>query len=346
MRDLENNDITLTETPNKHTFVWGQSGQGKTYYMCRKLEESIQAGSKALVLDYSGSYSASELSKNDVTQPENISIWDVSAEQRIWRLAYINEENFISILADSLIAALEIRSFHQKRWIKAALSHCVKMYHSFSTPLLFKSVENIKAVQGDFDASHDKDAVSHLLTRLMPYQNLGNFQVFFDEHKTVKDAEKPVTILQVSDFSNSERRFLSEMMLHLLWAETRMRKCKAGFTDLFLDEIQYLSLKEDSPLSSMLREGRKYGLGITAATQFLSSYDKDEVETLMQAGHFMVFRPSYRDIAFTAKTLFPDNSLKWKRILGQLQVGEAVLVGSYRINGGSRTANQAIICKI
>lgn len=134
--------------------------------------------------------------------------------------------------------------------------------------------------------------------------------------------------------------------MNLLWAETRLCDTYKRFDVLVLDEVQFLSLKRDRSFSNMLREGRKYGIALVLATQFLSAYDKEERETLMQAGHFLVFRPSANDISFSARMIALDGVSSWRRILGSLQIGQAVLVGPYRINENKSVATTPIVCEI
>ena len=42
--DMEKNTLHLSEIPNSHLLVMGQSGSGKTYYCNRKIEEEIDKG--------------------------------------------------------------------------------------------------------------------------------------------------------------------------------------------------------------------------------------------------------------------------------------------------------------
>lgn len=342
MKDLEGNMIEMAGTPNEHVLIWGQSGQGKTYYTCRKIENEIAKGKRVLVVDFSGSYSLKELQKNKVKLTAALGIQDVSQDVLYWKVPCQDKADFIAILSGALLECLNITSFYQTKWMKKALAYHFENHAFFSVPSFMDSLEHL----ANGNSATDEDNIVHLLSRLMPFENLHKFKVFYEEIGIQDIPSKLATVIQISGFADIERRFLAAIILNLLWAETKLYGKHKRFDILVLDEIQFLSLKRGGPFSEMLREGRKYGIGLVVATQFLSAYDKAELETLMQAGHFMVFRPTPRDIAFTAKTLFPDNSLKWKRILGQLQIGEAVLVGSYRINGGSRTANQAIICRI
>lgn len=67
--DTDGNKIKLSETPNSHLMILGQSGMGKTFFLCRKMEEAINIGKSILIMDFSGSYTLQELKKI------NSSIW-------------------------------------------------------------------------------------------------------------------------------------------------------------------------------------------------------------------------------------------------------------------------------
>ena len=43
------NIINLTERPNGHLLVLGKSGTGKTYFLCRKIENEIENGKRILI---------------------------------------------------------------------------------------------------------------------------------------------------------------------------------------------------------------------------------------------------------------------------------------------------------
>ena len=90
-----------------------------------------------------------------------------------------------------------------------------------------------------------------------------------------------------------------------------------------------MSIKTGTGLSSMLREGRKFGLAVYLSSQFVGNYDVEEMDTLMQCGNILFFRPAVRDIKKTADMISLENPIVWKRILEELQVGEAILKGVY-----------------
>ena len=141
-----------------------------------------------------------------------------------------------------------------------------------------------------------------------------------------------------------QRKFLVGFLAELFWEEVRSGK-KDGGTVLF-DEFQNIDIKCGSALSSMLREGRKFGLAVYLSTQFLGDYDRGAVNTLMQAANMVLFRPTEKDLKRTAQLIDPNQPKAWQGILDRLRVGEVVLKGCYRLNGGSKEISRPIICKI
>lgn len=66
MHDLEGHFVELCEKPNPNILIWGSSGQGKTYFCCRRIEEILKVGKRVIIIDFSGSYTKKELMKNKI----------------------------------------------------------------------------------------------------------------------------------------------------------------------------------------------------------------------------------------------------------------------------------------
>ena len=95
----------------------------------------------------------------------------------------------------------------------------------------------------------------------------------------------------------------------------------------------------------MLREGRKYGLSLIMSSQIISGYSREELEVLMQAGHFLIFKPTAKDIKASAQIVDFENQKSWQSILKGLTVGEAVLTGRYKINEREHQCSKPILIK-
>lgn len=82
------------------------------------------------------------------------------------------------------------------------------------------------------------------------------------------------------------------------------------------------------------------------SSQFLDNYDKEVMDTLMQAGNMIFFRPTANDRKSIAGVIDLEQNRIWQSILDKLQVGEVVIKGKYYLNGNRKAINKPIICKV
>lgn len=345
MKDFEGNEIKLRAEPNLHMLVWGQSGQGKTYYCCRKIEEAVQEGKRCLILDFSGSYSEKELKKNQVTKQEHIQIFNPRKHPFYFFIQITEKEKFIADLADALSNVLGIKSYYQEKWMRKAVAIHVNNYKDFAINQFVGTLERIFIdLKMGGKPKEDIENISHLLSRLSPYANIDNLH--FHKAIEIKPPRKKISIVQLSDFSEKEKKFLTELLITMFWKERINGETKFGFDVLLLDEFQFLSLKGGKALASMLREGRKYELQLLMSSQFINNYADEELETLLQAGHCLIFRPTARDQTFSAKIIDSQQVSVWRKILSGLKRGEAVLVGSYSLSGRKTIITEPLCVRI
>lgn len=130
----------------------------------------------------------------------------------------------------------------------------------------------------------------------------------------------------------------------MIWREVRHGSKRVDI--VLFDEFQNIQLTPGSALSAMLREGRKFGLGVYLSSQFLGNYNREALDTLMQAGNMIFFKPVQREMRFVANMIDPDNICAWKKVLQNLQVGEAILKGRYRLNDNKREIETPITCQV
>ncbi len=141
-----------------------------------------------------------------------------------------------------------------------------------------------------------------------------------------------------------EKRFVAKLLIELFWKEVKQRKNSHGV--IVLDEIQFLLEKDKGAFFGIMREGRKFGLKAYMGTQFISEYKKEVIESLLQAGNILIFKPTARDMIFSARVIDEERKKSWRKILGELEVGEAVIMGNYFLNSGKRRITDAIVCRI
>ena len=211
----------------------------------------------------------------------------------------------------------------------------------FSIPLLVSRLELLLSERDDAD---ERKSICHLLTKIDPYSPLQEIQ-FLSGMDICEDGKYPsMTILQLSNYPEIQRKFLVEFFTEMFWVEARMGKGRADI--IALDEFQNLDLSPGMALSSMLREGRKFGLSVYLSSQFVAGYDNEAVSTLMQAANKIFFHPCDNDLRMIANFIDPTSPNTWRSILKKLHKGEAVLSGSFRLGRGRKDIHTPIICEI
>lgn len=338
LMDKENHEIKICKTPNPHILILGKSGEGKTYFCCRKIEEEIQDGKSVLIFDYSKSYSLPELHKCKFRYSESVRIFNPLEKRTDF---IFGMDRIESALVDSFVNALRILSYYQKKLLREAIFRVVDSTDSLTIPALIECLEEMLS---EMISSESEKNIGHLLARLGPYSELDNIRIMTGNPTYNIGTDANVTIIQFSDFPELQRIFLTEFLAEMLWREVRNGYKKVDI--VLFDEFHNMQITPGSALSAMLREGRKFGRGVYLSSQFLGNYNRDAVDTLMQAGNMFFFRPVQREMKFIASLIDPDEIPAWRKILQSLQVGEAVLKGRYNLNGNTREIETPIICKV
>ena len=338
LMDRENHVIKIRQIPNAHILILGKSGEGKTYFCCRKIEEEIQDGKSVFIFDYSSSYSIPELIKCKFGYVECVRILNPFEEEIDFMFGMNGLE---SAALDSFVNALRVRSYNQKNLLREAIFRVVDDTSSLTISALMECLEEM--LEENISSDSEKN-IGHLLTRLAPYSDLENVRLAAGKAVEKIGASGKVTIIQLSDFPELQRKFLTEFLAEMFWREVRNGHKRADI--VLFDEFQNMQITPGSALSAMLREGRKFGLGVYLSSQFLGNYNREAVDTLMQAGNMFFFKPVQREMKLIASLIDPDEIPAWRKILQNLQVGEAVLRGRYCLNDNKRETETPIICKV
>ena len=348
MKDKEGNRIQLVGRVNAHILVLGQSGQGKSYYCCRRIENAYKGKQKILILDYSGSYTKQELKKQDFQYEKQMKYLNPFQVPFEWGVKGTNENVFQKDLVDALTESLSVHSYIQKTLLDKAIKRNFQTDKEWSFQKLFHTMYVMlyeKKKNGDEEIVKEEiKNLSYLLERLSPFEDITNFSVKLSENQ-MKESEC-ITVLELSDFPERQRKILVEIILSLYWKQLKRGGIKDTYNVCVLDEFQFLNFQSDSTVSCMLREGRKFGIEMLMSSQFLRSDKSDQKNTLQQAGNISIFKPTLNERKNYANLIDPEQSKEWQRILKNLQVGEAVIVGSYRIEGQRKIWTRPIVCRI
>lgn len=327
--------MELLDIPNPHLLVLGRSGAGKTYFACRQIEEQYKHGNRIYIFDYSASYTLSELEKNRFKYLDVLETINPMQTEMCWNFSGKNIEGS---LVDALLRGLKIQSYYQKKLLLEGIETVFEENDYFSIPLLVKTFESLYESKED---SESKKNTVHLLNRFGPFSEIEEVMV---SNKPADRNEAKITLIQLSDYPEIQRKFLTEFLAELLWEEVRHGEKKADI--VLFDEFQNMDIKQGSAISSMLREGRKFGFAAYLSSQFFGNYDKETVETLTQAGNILFFKPTEKEMKFISKMIDNDFAKDWHNVLNKLKVGECVIKGNYQINKKNRAITRPLLCMV
>lgn len=144
--------------------------------------------------------------------------------------------------------------------------------------------------------------------------------------------EGKVTILDFSGYPQRSQILIAQLVLSIIWRWHRAngQQVQKG-TWVVLDEFQNFPLKEDSVLTQILREGRKFKLSLILATQTLEGFDVKQRAILQQPATKLYFKPAESELRKIAN-MFPDiKPAEAKIILQGLRVGECLASGEFTI---------------
>ena len=349
VRDVEGyRKVHLLYKPNKHIMILGKSGYGKTFAANRDAVHRIRDGDKVIILDFTGSYTKEELARAGSVFGNHIVYHKVN-EDRFMFPVYL--EDISGALTDALIEAFGITSYTQQMILAECCEELIEDTGVFTFMDLFKKLEERQHIcQTEDEGLPDMHKnTGYLLNKFRQVRNINN--IIFLEHGACDPLEQqrePVTVLQLSDFSEQQKRQLSVFLLSLIWTNARYRgkhRELDGFDAVLIDEFQHFPLTEDSSFNAILREGRKYEFSAILCSQFLSDHKKTELSALTQAGTVLLFRPTENEIKLLISLFDLGEFQTWKKILLGLDIGEAVLIGSYRLDNG-RELNKPLIVTI
>lgn len=179
MKDKEGNLIHISDTPNGHVVIWGRSGQGKTYYCNRRIEEAYESGKAITVLDYSGSYTEDELRDKNFRYLECTQIFSPASNPYYFMPFYEKSETFEEELADTLVSLLNIDSYFQKKLMLKGMERHLQKYGDWNPfeflhtleEMLYELKERLEVGTGGI-LNDDYKNTERLLTRLEPYANI------------------------------------------------------------------------------------------------------------------------------------------------------------------------------
>ncbi len=321
---------TAEKSPNSSVCITGLSGSGKTCRLNQIELEEVRLGATVLVFDLHRSHAEDQ----------------VFGEIRERYLPYVNR---ISVLRDGLALPLftPLRDAYGREepyvhLVNSAVQALGGTFRSASRQIgaLRSAVEQVvKSPDGRYNpaealsfflAAQETQAADAVYGKLWTVLNCNALR---PGTKKIKNGK--INILDFSEGDMLTQSVLAKLTLACIWRYalySRTMEEKPNIV-LALDEFQHLSLKPDSTLCHLLREGRKFGISLLLATQTLEAFSKEAKTLLNQTATRLYFRPTLEEIRKIAKGIDQEKVTEWVKILQRLQVGESLAVGNLCIGG-------------
>ena len=308
---------------NRHMLITGKSGQGKTYFVQTMLYEMSQQNISSMVVDYTDSYLPKELdeefTKKMGDRLQQVIVFNEKIPLNPFKLGSreiggINLQESVEDMADRVVEVLDnIFRFgvQQRSTIKLMIEAGYRKYGEQYTFTKMKEqiLESGDSVYGRISPILDRD----------PFTYDSNF----DWSQYFRPGGK-VTIMQIVNFQKTVQRVMTEFLLWDLFYYSRASGENLVYP-VFLDEVQNLNFKPDSPTVKILREGRKFGWAGVFATQALSSI-KGEVDAIYNCAEQVHFLPTDDQMA-TVASMISKNHKMATGDLRTLRKGECIVKG-------------------
>lgn len=331
--DLARNwEFNHPELPNRHLLIGGRSGQGKTYFIQSLLMDLSKAGQPSLVIDYSSSYTPTQLEEEFVNQLGNrlkergVSRAKMPINPFMRRTRIVSGVEELESTVETAGRVMSVfksvyRTFgpQQEMALYSAIKNGLENYGSRMTmSLLQEELMNLEIVS--------RNVVNSILSRLIQFIDLDPFDYSSEEvWDDYFQGNGQVTILQLDGYSQIEiKKLLTEFILWDLWYY-RLGKTQDDPIAVVLDEAQNLSFNEGSPANLILREGRKFGWSAWFATQTFTNFSADELSTLQGAATKIFFNPAENEVSSISRNLGGD----YQEALRKLVKGQCLVNGPF-----------------
>ncbi len=307
--------------------VTGSSGNGKTNFSYNMIRQALEQDVIVLVPDYSGSFEVGkfyEFDKTNIFSAEDFSVSpfnkmtpDEDKETTARRCAELLRQVFdMGVNQEKLLKGISMEFLESG--IPVTLSGIANAINYMEEPE-FESIRrlNIYGTLNVFEKSEKSwDDI---------YKNgTGLYVIKFDERYTSQDQIKCTELLLMSLFE---------------WLRTQgQEKCNKKI-QIHLDEAQSLRYSEKSPLTLLMRQGRKFGCSVFLYTQSLFTFDTNVKEIWTQAALLVNFKQTQKGAGQLAKLLEDDEkeAKELARQLKHLKKGQAIASGCFQKGNGMQT---------
>lgn len=267
---------------NPHLMIMGESGSGKTYAVQCLVAELSQREVPSILFDYGQSFELQHLEpafkkftgiREHLIGEEGLPINPL----QIFAKDTQGPKSVATRVSDVFDAAYHLGDIQRKVVIdairsafeKAGISETDSSKWTKDPPTLLVLQSVLEEMSANKEYPNYKNAVG-VAARLMTFFMLTSFRTDAEKwswDSLLKDAKHKVHVLQFRGLEGKTQRVLVELLLWHLFFYLKSTGQSPLRLYCVLDEAHHLSFREGGPVDSLLREARKFGLGIMFASQ-------------------------------------------------------------------------------
>lgn len=335
---------------NRHLLIFGGSGSGKTYAIQCLLLEMTKQHQHTAIIDYTDGFLPSHLDPAFVRRAAPVTHvlvrqpFPINPFQRLTRdepgIGELPEQphNVASRVSDVFCSVYDVGDVQ-----RAALAKQIEL--GLIKGGKFGLEELLEALEGDPTAPPTLALKIAELVKQKPFSNeqgSGWQQIF--------EGSSPSHILQLTNLSKEVQRLIAEFALWDFFAYATRFGSKDRPLPVVLDEMQNLDHRSDRAIEKLLREGRKFGVGMILATQTISNFNKEQRSRLFQCAQKLFFKPAEterREFAQILADVSPGRSRDdWIMELSKLSKGECWAIGPQRQSAGRPMRREPVKLRI
>lgn len=336
---------------NRHLFITGKSGQGKTYFVQTVLSEYATMNVDSLVIDYTDGFLPNQLDSQFLAsygdKVKHRFILQDKLPINPFKLQEIDLGGFVipeteQDMVDRVVQVIDF-VFDLGIQQRTLLSETILQgYRANGDSYRFAYLADELRYSEDKAMENLYGRISTLLIRdPFSYENGFDWGHIFGN-------EGRINIFQLKGYQLNIQKVLIEFLLWDLYQYATRTGSESKPLPVVLDEVQNLNFSGFSPTVKILREGRKFGLSGIFSTQSLDSIKGNDAEAIYNAAEQLHFLPLDTQVAVIAKSV-TSNSNDRKEIeasLKTLHKGEALVYGPVQIEDGSLSEPRINIVKI
>jgi DNA phosphorothioation-dependent restriction protein DptH len=354
------NPADAQEVQNPHLMIMGESGSGKTYAAQCLVAELAQSGMPSIIFDYGQSFEIDKLDPTFVKycQPKEHLLGEVGLglnPLQIFPQDARGPNTVATRLADVFDAAFRLGDIQKKVFIDAVLRAYGKAgivaqdsktwsHPAPSLSVVNETIEDLAADRQGYPSYRNAAGLGARLTTFFMLVALKDEQWSWDALTT--DQTNPVHVLQFRGLEGKTRRVLVELLLWHMFFHFKSHGQNALRVFCVLDEAHHLSFRENGPIDALLREARKFGLGIMFASQQPQDFSPVAYSNTASKLIFQTSDPDLKVSKFLAsKSMNFDGPEEIHDIIASLQQGHAFFITrnrghNIRISDFSKRATQ------